>query len=166
VLSAVFRDHAPRRVVELTERRFFRPTVSRTFEGRDRFAPAAAWLLKGIDLSALGRPASNPILLDLPAPAADGDALVGEVLRTDRFGNIITTIDRRSFDAFVHGRPFSLEVAGRPVARLVGAYAEIGDDEVCALFGSADLLELAARSARASDRLDAPRGARVSVARQ
>ena len=47
----------PKRVVELTERRYARPTVSRTFEGRDRFAPAAAWLAKGIELTALGRPA-------------------------------------------------------------------------------------------------------------
>ena len=47
----------PKRVVELTERRYARPTVSRTFEGRDRFAPAAAWLAKGIELGALGRTA-------------------------------------------------------------------------------------------------------------
>jgi S-adenosylmethionine hydrolase len=104
-------------------------------------------------------------MLELPTALADGDMLVGQVLRADRFGNIVTTIDRRTFDAFVAGRPFSLEVADRPVARLVGTYAEIGEDEVCALFGSADLLELAARSARASDRIDAPRGARVTVSK-
>src|SRR6195256_6059025 len=57
VLSAVFEEHPPKRVVELTERRYARPTVSRTFEGRDRFAPAAAWLAKGIDMAALGRAA-------------------------------------------------------------------------------------------------------------
>ena len=55
VLTAVLREMPPKRVVELTERRYARPTVSRTFEGRDRFAPAAAWLAKGIQLSALGR---------------------------------------------------------------------------------------------------------------
>src|SRR4026209_1080645 len=52
VLSAVFRESPPKRVVELTERKYARPTVSHTFEGRDRFAPAAAWLAKGIQLSA------------------------------------------------------------------------------------------------------------------
>ena len=41
VLSAVFRESPPKKVVELTERKYARPTVSRTFEGRDRFAPAA-----------------------------------------------------------------------------------------------------------------------------
>src|SRR3989475_1268231 len=44
VLTVVLNEHAPKRVVELSERRYARPTVSRTFEGRDRFAPAAAWL--------------------------------------------------------------------------------------------------------------------------
>ena len=50
VLSLVFQEARPRRVVELTERRYARPTVSRTFEGRDRFAPAAGWLARGIEL--------------------------------------------------------------------------------------------------------------------
>src|SRR5258706_11602360 len=51
VLTPIFDEHPPRRVVELTERRYARATVSRTFEGRDRFAPAAAWIAKGIDVT-------------------------------------------------------------------------------------------------------------------
>ena len=54
LLSAVFRETPPKKVVELTERKYARPTVSRTFEGRDRFAPAAGWLAKGITLTWLG----------------------------------------------------------------------------------------------------------------
>ena len=50
VLTAALRDAPPKRIVELTERRYARPTVSRTFEGRDRFAPAAAHVAKGVDL--------------------------------------------------------------------------------------------------------------------
>ena len=45
LLTAVARETPPKKIVELTERRYGRPTVSRTFEGRDRFAPAAAWLV-------------------------------------------------------------------------------------------------------------------------
>jgi S-adenosyl-L-methionine hydrolase (adenosine-forming) len=165
VLSLVFRESPPKRMVELTDRRFFRPTVSRTFEGRDRFAPAAAWLLRGIDLAALGRPLHGPVLLDLPEPSEQGDALVGQVLRADRFGNVLTNIDRRTFERFVQGRPFRVQAGEQPVGRLVGTYAEIGPDEVCALFGSADYLELAARATRASDRLGLGSGATVTVAR-
>src|SRR5688572_13998846 len=65
VLSAVFRETPPKKVVELTERKYARPTVSRTFEGRDRFAPAAGWLAKGIALSSLGKGIADFQLLDL-----------------------------------------------------------------------------------------------------
>src|ERR671934_594497 len=83
VLTLVFKETASRRVIELTERRYARPTVSRTFEGRDRFAPAAAWLAKGIELSALGRPAGAIHRIDLPPPHTTADGLTGEVLRVD-----------------------------------------------------------------------------------
>src|SRR5260370_36027379 len=66
VLTVVFEETPPRKVVELTERRYARPTGSRTFEGRDRFAPAAAWLAQGVELSALGRPAGSVQRVDLP----------------------------------------------------------------------------------------------------
>src|SRR5213596_515672 len=98
VLTAVLDEHAPKRVVELTERRYARPTVSRTFEGRDRFAPAAAWLAKGTLLPALGRPLTDFHKIDIPQPTVDAGSgtVLGEVLRVDRFGNLITNIDRRT----------------------------------------------------------------------
>ena len=52
------------------EPRYMRVPVSRTFEGRDRFAPAAAWLLRGVPLDALGPPVTDPVRLDLPRPAS------------------------------------------------------------------------------------------------
>ncbi len=165
VMTAVFRDRPPRRVVELSERRFFRPTVSRTFEGRDRFAPAAAWLARGVDVAALGRPLTAPVLLDLPQAHEAGDVLTGAVLRADRFGNVITSVDRRQFERFVQNHAFTLDVGGLTIARLVGTYADIGAEEVCALFGSTDLLELAARSQSASERLGVAAGTPVLVRR-
>src|SRR5687767_396729 len=68
VLTLALREQPPKRVVELTERRYARPTVSRTFEGRDRFAPAAAWLAKGIQLTAPGRPVADSQRPDIPPP--------------------------------------------------------------------------------------------------
>src|SRR5713101_1771281 len=65
VLTAVLDDHPAARIVELTERKYARPTISRTFEGRDRFAPAAAWLAKGTGLTALGRAAGAIHRLDI-----------------------------------------------------------------------------------------------------
>src|SRR5688500_19729445 len=55
VLTQVLRESPAKKIVELTERRYARPTVSRTFEGRDRFAPAAAWIAKHAQGSPHGR---------------------------------------------------------------------------------------------------------------
>jgi S-adenosylmethionine hydrolase len=165
VLSAVFQEAAPRRVVELTERRYARPTVSRTFEGRDRFAPAAAWLAKGIQLSALGRAVLDYQKLDLTPAETTDDAITGRVMRVDRFGNLVTNIDRRTVERLAQGGSIQIEAGPHRIARLVATYAEIGDDEVCALFGSTDHLELAANAASAVERLGLGRGAAVVVRR-
>ena len=66
-------------VVELTERKFARPTISRTFEGRDRFAPAAAWLARGAAITSMGRSVTAPVRLVWPAAVEHGDGLSGEV---------------------------------------------------------------------------------------
>ncbi len=100
VLSLVFHEARPRKVVDLTERRYARPTVSKTFEGRDRFAPAAGWLAKGIELTAMGRPVSQWHVLDVPEPEVGDQRLAGQVLRVDRFGNLVTNIDRKRFELF------------------------------------------------------------------
>jgi len=165
VLTAVLDEHPPKRVVELTERRYARPTVSRTFEGRDRFAPAAAWLAKGVELPALGRPAGMIQRLDLPQPALQGDGISGCVLRVDRFGNLITNIDRRTFDK-VTGGALEIQIGDRVVSRVVSTYADAAAGELCALFGSTDHLEIAANGASAATELNLGRGAPVHVARR
>jgi hypothetical protein len=68
VLSAVLAETPPRKVVELTERKYARPTISRTFEGRDRFAPAAGWLAKGLALGSLGRTVTDVHAARVPRP--------------------------------------------------------------------------------------------------
>jgi S-adenosylmethionine hydrolase len=165
VLTAVFRETPPKRVVELTERRYARPTVSRTFEGRDRFAPAAAWLAKGIQLTALGRTITNYQQLDLPQVELSDAHLHGVVLLADRFGNLVSNIDRRTFEAFTRTQPVSLSVGGHPIAGVVATYADIRNGEVCALFGSTDHLEFAVNGSSAAKALSVDRGAAVEITR-
>ena len=129
VLTSVLRDWPPKKIVELTDRRYARPTVSRTFEGRDRFAPAAAWLAKGTQLTALGRPAPDYHRLDIPVAVVDESSVAGVVLRVDRFGNVVTNIDRKTFESVAksgtHGsggrvavdRPAGRHLCGHPAGR-------------------------------------------------
>ena len=166
VLTAVLQESPPKRVVELTERRYARPTVSRTFEGRDRFAPAAAWIAKGVRLSALGRTLTDYQMLDLPVPTVDGDTITGQVLRIDHFGNLVSNIDRKTFERMAHSGSIQIEVGGQAIGRLVETYADIGDDEVCALFGSTDHLEFAANSTSAVEHLGVDKDVSIVVTKE
>lgn len=167
VLTAVFHEAPPKKVVELTERRYARPTVSRTFEGRDRFAPAAAWLAKGIQLAALGRAISDYVQVDLAQAVLDGNEIRGTVVRIDRFGNVVTNVERRMCEklAATDGG-LVIAVGDRSVDRVVSTFSEIAVGEVCALFGSTDHLELATQAASAADVLGVGVGATVSVRRR
>jgi len=162
-LTVALKETPPKRVVELTERRYARPTVSRTFEGRDRFAPAAAWLAKGVDLSTLGRSAGDYRRLTIPTPVVSASEIAGEVLRVDRFGNLVSNIDHKLFDKFAQVGRIEVAAGGHLVPRVVATYAEAADGEVCALFGSTDHLEIAVNASSAAERLALGRGARVTV---
>jgi len=143
VLSAVFLESPPKKVVELTERKYARATISRTFEGRDRFAPAAGFLAKGVALVSLGKGIKDFHTIDLPRPAVSDTELTGEVVRVDRFGNLITNIDRRAFEQFADRGAIAVLAGEREVARIVATYADAPPGELCALFGSTDHLEIA-----------------------
>ena len=163
ILTLVFKETPPGQVVELTDPRYARPTVSRTFEGRDRFAPAAAWLACGIELSALGRPVTSWQLLDVPEPAIDGARLVALVVRVDRFGNLITNVSRRTFERFTDGTRVEIDAGAEACPAIVECYAEVEPGALCALFGSSDHLEIAVNGGSAAARLGIGRGTRITI---
>jgi S-adenosylmethionine hydrolase len=164
VLSVVFEEQPPARVVELAEARYALPAVSRTFEGRDRFAPAAAWLAAGIELAAFGPPVTDIQRLDLPKPRIADDGIVGEVLRVDRFGNLMTNIDRGTFER-LSPRASVVHIGSRRTL-VVSTYADARAGELCALFGSSEHLEIAVNGGSAERSLGAGRGAIVAIRRE
>jgi S-adenosylmethionine hydrolase len=163
VLSVVFDQVTPKRVVELSDRRYARPTISRTFEGRDRFAPAAAWLAKGINLTALGRPAGSLVRLDVPWPRVTPEGIEGQVLRVDRFGNLITNIDDATLEKM--SGAVGVTIGSRAIPRLVSTYADVSPGELCALVGSSERLEIAVNGGSAAEVLGVGRGALVRLRR-
>jgi S-adenosylmethionine hydrolase len=165
VLSVALRDLGAAVVVELTNPRYAREHVSRTFEGRDRFAPAAAWLATGVALSDLGPPVHDRIELKVPGAAVSGDRLWGEVLLVDRFGNLVTSIDRASLDRFAADRAVQIAVGPHRVGGVLGTYADAPHATACALFGSSGRLEIAVNRGSAAEHLALSRGAPVVVSR-
>jgi S-adenosylmethionine hydrolase len=168
VVSLVF-DETPRehlgRIVELSELRYAKKVISRTFEGRDRFAPAAAWLAAGVDIGALGPVIETVAHVRIPRANETNDGIEGEVVRVDRFGNLITNIERASLQAFAgHGRA-TVSISGRTLSTMVSTYDDAEPGGLCALFGSSDHLEIAVNGGSAENELGAGRGTPVRVTR-
>jgi S-adenosylmethionine hydrolase len=105
-------------------------------------------------------------MLDLARPVLDGGRLTGVVVRVDRFGNLITNVDRRSFERLANGSiGLQLTVGAHVIERLVSTYSEIRPGEIGALFGSTDHLEIAAHAASAAEQMHVSVGAPVEVRR-
>jgi S-adenosylmethionine hydrolase len=101
---------------ELANPAFALETISRTFHGRDLFAPAAAHLAKGVALEELGPPVDPEALvsLDLPTPVVQDGSLLATLLYVDSFGNIALNLTRDDVErlGIVSGTRVELELAG------------------------------------------------------
>ena len=164
VFSEVFARTAPDRVVELTSADYAKSDISRTFEGRDRFAPAAAWLATGVPLARLGAAVAIDTLTRLTAavPSVGAADIGGEVVRVDHFGNLITNVDRGIFDRLAAGRPMTVHAAGRAIA-VARTYSDVPTGALCAVFGSTGHLEIAANAGSAAALLGIGVGDRVVI---
>ncbi|MEQ1693264.1 MAG: SAM-dependent chlorinase/fluorinase [Gemmatimonas sp.] len=129
------------------------PNASPTFHGRDVFAPAAAQLALGAELSDLGDPHHHPIRLRTPQPRRQSDgSLEGEVLTIDRFGNAITNLVARGGTR--------VSIGGQQV-RVVRTYGDAAPGELVALIGSSGFIEVALRDGSAAAELKIRRGQRA-----
>ncbi|MBI4497834.1 MAG: SAM-dependent chlorinase/fluorinase [Chloroflexi bacterium] len=147
------------RAVALENPEFWRHPVSRTFHGRDIFAPVAAHLSLGVPLEQFGPPVTSLLALEVPRPCRTADgALVGRVIAVDHFGNLLTNLTPELLPAA--GAP-TFEVAGRRIAGLSQTYADGG--ELVAVVGSTGRVEIAVRNGSARSRLGVGVGARVTV---
>jgi S-adenosyl-L-methionine hydrolase (adenosine-forming) len=134
---------------ELDQPRFWLPQISRTFQGRDIFAPVAAHLANGIPPEQLGRPITDAVRLALAEPRRHSDAsLSGEIVSIDRFGNLISNIPA---DWVARG-DWRCTIAGHS-APLLSTYAETISGALVGVIGSDGAVELAMRDGNAAQRL-------------
>lgn len=124
------------------------PEPSRTFHGRDLFAPAAGRLLRGEPPSRLGTAVSDPVALTLPHGGWGEGVLQGEILYVDPFGNLITSIPNETVGA---DAAFQLQTAeGMRRVRVRPAYGAGAPGELLLVAGSDGCLEIALREGDAA----------------
>lgn len=138
--------------VHLNRAEFWLPRVSRTFHGRDIFAPVAAHLSLGVPLAALGDPIHAWAQLALAEPYRAGDQICGQVIYVDRFGNAVTNIGEVLLAGLERGR-VGVRVAGRVLRGIAPTYVAVAPGEPLALVSSAEQVEIAVRDGSAADAL-------------
>lgn len=160
LLSLATGTDPARRIVHLTDERVFLTPRSRTFHGRDVFAPVAAALATGTPPAALGVPVDSLECLSLPAVRM-GDHLVhGEVMYVDHFGNLTTNISPETLAN--HGRLTFVAGSAR-IAGLATTYASVPAGHPVAVVNSFGLVEIAVREGSAAAVLGAGPGSTVTV---
>lgn len=135
---------------------FMLPQVSQTFQGRDVFAPLAAHLARGVKPAEMGELLTSIEMFDYQEPRVlDGEAVSGEVIYIDQFGNVITNIRRGNL---IHlkkkqtdGADWLLQVGEQTVMGLAGSYHERPPGEAVFYWGSAGYLELAVNQSHAAE---------------
>jgi len=157
-------------IVRVEDSRYFLESVSRTFHGRDIFAPVAAYLSKGIGIKALGAPIDKVDLERLSvkyAGISNNGELVGAVVFIDRFGNLITNIDAKSLDKFCKAcnkKRLEFRIGQNKIIGLSKSYESALPQNPLAIIGSRGYLEIAVNCASASRYFMADRGDIVTVA--
>ncbi|MDM8524081.1 SAM-dependent chlorinase/fluorinase [Desulfococcaceae bacterium HSG8] len=156
-------------VVRVDNSIYFSESVSQTFHGRDIFAPVAAHITKGVGINRLGTPVDHTSLvrLDIRKPyISDSDELIGSVVSTDRFGNLITNIDESSLERFCRKdikKKAELWFRGCCITGLASSYESAKPQSPLAIVGSRGYLEIAVNCGSAGNHFKAGKGDSVRI---
>ena len=150
-------------VVVLTEQRYFLSKVSKTFHGRDLFAPVAAHLSLGIKPVAFGHEMNTIIKIGFQKPMLKEGKLLGEILHIDTFGNLVSNIDKEKLFRFTKGQPLVIRAGGKTISGLKEGYWEGKKGETIALVGSSGFLEISVREGNARKMLKLKRGDQIAI---
>jgi S-adenosylmethionine hydrolase len=180
LLSYVLDELPEKQIIELTSADHRLPQVSHTFHGRDVFAPAAAHLAAGVPLESLGTPQTNYAKQMMPMVNVTEKAIIGQVLYSDHFGNLVTSIGTFGWLAegqlqltprFKKGLP-PMTIAADAVSITAGqvnlkgiqrTYSSSKLGEPLALIDSSGFLEIAINQGNAASRLNLPMTTQVVI---
>jgi S-adenosylmethionine hydrolase len=159
LLSFAAKQHTPTviRQVQITQ------PASRTFHGRDIFAPTAARIVLD-HMSCLGAQIEQMLSLSWPEPKEHTDCVEGEVIHIDHFGNLITNLPDTLIPALQNQG--ELRCDGTPINHIVSTYGEAETGALVGLAGSQGFIEIAVVEGHAAQQLGARIGTTVRIEKQ
>jgi S-adenosyl-L-methionine hydrolase (adenosine-forming) len=146
ILSYIYAEGLVSEVREITADHYFLKPRTGTFDGRDVFAPVAAWLTKGVSPSSFGEVLTDYRKYELPQPTpVNPGEWQCRIVYIDRFGNLVSNLTRDKFKECLDSsekRRFVFQVGEQTITKISNSYAEGEKGELLAIFGSSGFIEL------------------------
>lgn len=165
LFGLLIRDGGLKGAWRLQNEKYFLSSISRTFHGRDLFAPVAAHLAGGVPPEAFGPEIRDLQKIDYPLPRTRADRVEGEIIWIDRFGNCVTNISEPDAARWSGGEPFVTRVASRVIGGACPSYDSVRPGQCLAIFNSLEHLEIACNQGRADEALGLQEGDPVFLER-
>jgi S-adenosylmethionine hydrolase len=155
-------------VHELANPEYALDSISRTFHGRDLFAPAAAHLAQGVAIDELGPPLDPDALvrLDLPQPELRPERIIATILYVDSFGNIALNLTREHVNevGIVPGTQVELDLAGERVYAVTArTFADARPGDIMLYEDSYRNMSIAISNGNAAEMLHARAGQPIRI---
>lgn len=169
VLSLLMHKEKMDDIVRLDNSDYFLKPVSRTFHGRDIFAPVGAFITKGVGLKELGTPVhrDQPLCLDIREPViSENGELAGVIISIDRFGNLVTNIDLKRLEILCKTdtkNNLMVWIGGKRIKGLSDYFGQVEPNCPLAIVGSLGYLEIAVNCGNARRYFKAEKGDMVRV---
>lgn len=166
LLTPVLAENREMEVREIENADYRLTSPGRTFDGRDLFAPAAAWLTTQRPFASFGRLIDDCKIFTISYPQREGIALVGEIVHIDRFGNLISNLTHQHLEearSLSKHRQVFTRIGEQIIEGLAASYSEGVVGQPSALINSDGRLEIFVKESSASDLLKVGKGARIEV---
>lgn len=161
ILSRALMHSPPLEVRRIENSAWRLPEISKTFHGRDIFAPAAAHIAAGASLSDAGPELKSWVKLPMPQAQARAHSVKGAVVYVDRYGNAITNIPNKGF--LSTERAADVFVGEKRVTRVHEFYQSVAPGKAVCVPGSSGFLEIAVHQGDAARQLRLKVGTEVSI---
>ncbi|MGB9959141.1 MAG: SAM hydrolase/SAM-dependent halogenase family protein [Candidatus Bathyarchaeales archaeon] len=166
VLALAANRQGIKHVYEIANPKFMMPKISSTFHGRDIFAPAAAFLSKGVLPSEFGSVIRKIVTPRFAKIVCKGDMLTGEVIHVDSFGNIVTNLTWNELEWACAKDTVKIKLKEFELSlKLCKAYAEVKPQMPLAIIGSHDFLEISINKGSAAETFNVKPGDKVTLYR-
>jgi S-adenosylmethionine hydrolase len=146
IISGVLWDNAEviKSIISIENKKYFIFPTSRTFHGRDIFAPVAAYLSLGAKSRDFGHEIEFYRIKRLLYPVIKkcNNTFIGRVMHIDRFGNIVTSFANEKFYKLMENKEFYILIKNKKIANLKNTYSEAVAGIPTLIWNSFDCLEI------------------------